>query len=198
MFKQSVSLVEFPNLYNILFEIDNLFSFKIFNYENSKQFLQEMESNNIECINSTIIVNKKNQLLLSNNKINNNNILVLNKLPLKIEKIFDEINIQLIKQKYNFHSKLNIKDYTLNFNTRIISNQKKELKLTEREIDIILFLKNKNTPQSVSMLQNKVWGYSFDLETHTVETHIYRLRKKIKDKFNDENFIISEDEGYQI
>jgi DNA-binding response OmpR family regulator len=157
-----------------------------------------MESNNIECINSTIIVNKKNQLLLSNNKINNNNILVLNKLPLKIEKIFDEINIQLIKQKYNFHSKLNIKDYTLNFNTRIISNQKKELKLTEREIDIILFLKNKNTPQSVSTLQNKVWGYSFDLETHTVETHIYRLRKKIKDKFNDENFIISEDEGYQI
>ena len=198
MFKQSVSLVEFPNLYNILYEINNLFSFKIFNYANSKQFLQEIESNNVECINSTIIVNKKNQLLLSNNKINNNNILLLNKLPLKIEKIFDEINIQLIKQKYNFHSKLNIKDYTLNFNTRIISDQKKELKLTEREIDIILFLKNKNTPQSVSMLQNKVWGYSFDLETHTVETHIYRLRKKIKDKFNDENFIISEDEGYQI
>jgi len=198
MFKQSVSLVEFPNLYNILYEINNLFSFNIFNYENSKQFLQEIESNNVECINSTIIVNKKNQLLLSNNKINNNNILLLNKLPLKIEKIFDEINIQLIKQKYNFHSKLNIKDYTLNFNTRIISDQKKELKLTEREIDIILFLKNKNTPQSVSMLQNKVWGYSFDLETHTVETHIYRLRKKIKDKFNDENFIISEDEGYQI
>jgi DNA-binding response OmpR family regulator len=48
------------------------------------------------------------------------------------------------------------------------------------------------------MLQNKVWGYSFDLETHTVETHIYRLRKKIKDKFNDENFIISEDTGYKI
>ena len=48
------------------------------------------------------------------------------------------------------------------------------------------------------MLQNKVWGYSFDLETHTVETHIYRLRKKIKDKFNDEKFIISEDEGYKI
>jgi hypothetical protein len=93
MFKQSVSLVEFPNLYNILFEIDNLFSFKIFNYENSKQFLQEIESNNIECINSTIIVNKKNQLLLSNNKINNNNILVLNKLPLKIEKIFDKTKI---------------------------------------------------------------------------------------------------------
>ena len=74
----------------------------------------------------------------------------------------------------------------------------KELKLTEREIDIILFLKNQIIPQSVNMMQNKVWGYSSDLETHTVETHIYRLRKKIKDKFNDKNFITSEEEGYKI
>jgi hypothetical protein len=198
MFKQSVSLIEFQCLYNILYEINDLFSFKILNYQNSKQFLQEIESDNTECINSAIIINKTNHTLLTNSKINNNNILVFDKLPLKIEKIIDEINIQLIKQKYNFHSKLNIKDYSLNFNTRIISNQNKELKLTEKEINIILFLKDKNIPQSVNMLQNKVWGYSLDLETHTVETHIYRLRKKIKDKFSDENFIISEDEGYKI
>jgi hypothetical protein len=198
MFKQSVSLVEFSRLYNILHEINDLFSFNIFNYQNTKEFLQEIESNNTECINSTIIIDKPNQTLLSNSKINRNNILVLNILPLKIERLLDEINSQLIKQKYNFHSKLDIKNYTLNFNSRIISNATKELKLTEREIDIILFLKDQNIPQSVSMLQNKVWGYSFDLETHTVETHIYRLRKKIKDKFNDENFIISEDTGYKI
>tara|TARA_B110000263_G_scaffold102788_1_gene89918 strand:- start:323 stop:919 length:597 start_codon:yes stop_codon:yes gene_type:complete len=198
MFKQSVSLVEFSKLYNILHEINDLFSFNIFNYQNTKEFLQEIESNNTECINSTIIIDKPNQTLLSNSKINRNNILVLDTLPFKIERLLDEINSQLIKQKYNFHSKLDIKNYTLNFNSRIISNATKELKLTEREIDIILFLKDQNIPQSVSMLQNKVWGYSFDLETHTVETHIYRLRKKIKDKFNDENFIISEDTGYKI
>ena len=198
MFKQSVSLVEFSRLYNILHEINDLFSFNIFNYQNTKEFLHEIESNNIECINSTIIIDKPNQTLLSNSKINRNNILVLDTLPFKIERLLDEINSQLIKQKYNFHSKLDIKNYTLNFNSRIISNATKELKLTEREIDIILFLKDQNIPQSVSMLQNKVWGYSFDLETHTVETHIYRLRKKIKDKFNDENFIISEDTGYKI
>tara|TARA_B110000196_G_scaffold59142_1_gene49125 strand:+ start:721 stop:1317 length:597 start_codon:yes stop_codon:yes gene_type:complete len=198
MFKQSVSLVEFSRLYNILHEINDLFSFNIFNYQNTKEFLQEIESNNTECINSTIIIDKPNQTLLSNSKINRNNILVLDTLPFKIERLLDEINSQLIKQKYNFHSKLDIKNYTLNFNSRIISNATKELKLTEREIDIILFLKDQNIPQSVSMLQNKVWGYSFDLETHTVETHIYRLRKKIKDKFNDENFIISEDTGYKI
>ena len=198
MFKQSVSLVEFSKLYNILYESNDLFSFNIFNYQNSKEFLKEIESNNDECVNSTIIVDKKDHVLMSNNKININNILVMDTWPLKIEKLLDKINTQLIKQKYNFHSKLDIKNYTLNFNSRIISNKMKELKLTEREIDIILFLKDNSNPQSVSMLQNKVWGYSSDLETHTVETHIYRLRKKIKDKFDDENFIISEDAGYKI
>ena len=182
MFKQSVSLVEFSKLYNILNENNHLFSFSIYNYQNSKDFLKEIESNNSEYINSTIIVDKKNYKLLSNSKINKNNILLLDMLPLKIEKLLDVINIQLIKQKYNFNSKINIKDYILNFNKRVISIQNKELKL----------------PQSITTLQNKVWGYSFDLETHTVETHIYRLRKKIKDKFNDENFIVSEDLGYRI
>ena len=198
MFKQSVSLVEFSKLYNILYESNDLFSFNIFNYQNSKEFLKEIESNNDECVNSTIIVDKKDHVLMSNNKININNILVMDTWPLKIEKLLDKINTQLIKQKYNFHSKLDIKNYALNFNSRIISNKMKELKLTEREIDIILFLKDNSNPQSVSMLQNKVWGYSSDLETHTVETHIYRLRKKIKDKFDDENFIFSEDAGYKI
>jgi hypothetical protein len=198
MFKQSVSLVGFTILYNILHEMNDLFSFNIFNYQTPKEFLNEIESNNYECINSTIIVDKKQHLLLSNSKININTILVMDTWPLKIEKILDEINTQLIKQKYSFHSKLDIKNYTLNFNSRIISNKTKELKLTEREIDIILFLKDQSIPQSVSMMQNKVWGYSSNLETHTVETHIYRLRKKIKDKFNDENFITSQEEGYKI
>ena len=198
MFKQSVSLVEFPKLYNILNEINDLFSFNILNYQTSKEFLKEIELNNLECLNSTIIVDKKQHILRSSSQININTILVMDTWPLKIEKILDEINIQLIKQKYNFHSKLNIKNYTLNFNSRIIYNKTKELKLTEKEIDIILFLTNRSIPQSVSIMQNKVWGYSSDLETHTVETHIYRLRKKIKDKFNDENFITSEEKGYKI
>jgi hypothetical protein len=198
MFKQSVSLVEFPKLYNIMYEISDLFSFNIFNYQNSREFLKEIESNNIKCINSTIIVSKKDHLLLTNKKIDINNILIMDTWPLKIEKLHDEINIHLIKQKYNFLSKLDIKNYSLNLNSRIISDKINELKLTEKEIDIILFLKDQSIPQSVNTMQNKVWGYSSDLETHTVETHIYRLRKKIKDKFNDDSFIISEDSGYKI
>ena len=104
----------------------------------------------------------------------------------------------MIKQKYNFQSKINIKDYILNINARTISINNIKLKLTEKEIDIILFLNENKKPQSINDLQNDVWNYGLDLETHTVETHIYRLRKKIKDKFNDENFIISHEQGYKI
>ncbi|MDB4233014.1 winged helix-turn-helix domain-containing protein, partial [Candidatus Pelagibacter sp.] len=113
-------------------------------------------------------------------------------------KLFDKINTQLIKQKYNFQSNFQIKNYTLNLNSRIITYKKTQLKLTEKEIDIILFLKEQKLPQSINKLQHVVWGYAFNLETHTVETHIYRLRKKIKDKFNDEKFIVSHEEGYLI
>ncbi|MDC0216253.1 helix-turn-helix domain-containing protein, partial [Candidatus Pelagibacter sp.] len=72
------------------------------------------------------------------------------------------------------------------------------VKLTEKEIDIILFLNENKVAKKISTLQNKVWGYNVELETHTVETHIYRLRKKINYNFKDDNFIISTDEGYLL
>ena len=87
---------------------------------------------------------------------------------------------------------------TTTINSRILKKSDNELKLTEREIDTIIFLKNKNKPVKVDILQRKVWKYGEDLETHTVETHIYRLRKKIKDTFNDDSFIQSKKNGYII
>ena len=84
------------------------------------------------------------------------------------------------------------------YNSRILKKSDHELKLTEREIDTIIFLKNENKPVKVDVLQKKVWKYAEDLETHTVETHIYRLRKKIKDTFNDDTFIQSKKDGYII
>ena len=91
-----------------------------------------------------------------------------------------------------------VKNYFLDLNSRAISNKFGELKLTEKEMDIILYLNEKKIPHSINKLQNDIWNQSSDLETHTVETHIYRLRKKINDKFNDKNFITSHDEGYLI
>ena len=110
----------------------------------------------------------------------------------------EKINTELIKQKYNDQSFIKILNYSLDINSRIISNDSGRLKLTEREVDIILFLKDHQKPQKVNILQNQVWKYSSELETHTVETHIYRLRKKIIDKFKDDNFILSDENGYFI
>ena len=108
------------------------------------------------------------------------------------------LNVNLIKQKYNYQSSIHIKDYKLDLNSRTITKNNQNLKLTQKEIDIILFLNGCEKHQKVNVLQNKVWGYSLELETHTVETHIYRLRKKINDEFKDNNFILSHDDGYFI
>jgi DNA-binding response OmpR family regulator len=107
-------------------------------------------------------------------------------------------NIKFLKEKFYDQSFVVISNYTLDLNSRMISNNKINLKLTEKEINIILFLKKKNKPQKVSVLQNEVWGYLSELETHTVETHIYRLRKKMIDKFGDNSFILSKNDGYII
>ena len=112
--------------------------------------------------------------------------------------MLEQINVKFIQQVYISQSDINVKNYALDLNARILKKNNQELKLTEREIEAIIFLQNKNEPVSVEKLQKEVWKYGEDLETHTVETHIYRLRKKIKDKFNDNNFILSEKKGYFI
>ncbi len=198
MFKQTVNIIEFTELYNILIEIKNLFTFELHNYKEYSEFVGQIEVENSKSINSIIIVKNKNHTAFLNKKIIKKNILVLDNFPIKVEKILDKINIELIKQRYNFQSQVKINSYILNLNSKVISINDIDLKLTEREIDIILFLNENKKPQSIDTLQNKVWGHSYSLETHTVETHIYRLRKKINDKFNDNDFIISVNDGYKL
>ena len=198
MTKQFVSIVHHPKLYNILDEINSLFSFELIDFKNTNFFLKELEGGNADILKSAIITKKNNNELLNSKLIDIRNIILLEDNVYKISVLLEKINVFLIKKKYNFQSQLNIKNYDLNLNSRTISNQNKNLKLTEREVDIILFLKEKNLPQSIDKLQNEVWGYSKFLETHTVETHIYRLRKKIKDKFDDDSFILTLSDGYKI
>jgi len=108
------------------------------------------------------------------------------------------INLKLIKLKFNNQSKINIKNYELNLNSKFFSKEGLSIKLTEKEIEIILYLYQNKTKHNVMDLQKNIWHYSSDMETHTVETHVYRLRKKISDRFKDENFILSEKNGYFI
>ena len=118
--------------------------------------------------------------------------------PIRLNKLVELINIKLIKLKFNHQSKIIIKDYELNLNSKFISRGNLSLKLTEKEIEIILYLNETKTKHDVADLQKNIWGYSSDMETHTVETHIHRLRKKISDKFENENFILSRQNAYFI
>ncbi len=198
----NIIIFEFDSLYKILSEIKNNLPFKI----NNLKKLESKDSNFAEY--SLVITNYINKnFLLKEIKIDKNKILFLTKekknsqhiaYPIQIKNLIEKINIKLIKQKYNNQSYLKVSNYILNLNSRIISKNNNSLKLTEKEINIILFLNDHKNPQKVSILQNQVWGYLSELETHTVETHIYRLRKKINDHFNDSNFIISTDDGYLI
>ena len=192
MDKPSINIIEFKELYNILLELDSITNFKINYYNSESEILQLQESKKININYSTIILKKHSK------KINEKNVIVFEELPNRIDKIIDKINIHLIKQKYNLQSNLKIGEYSLDLNSRTIFKNQKKLNLTEREIDILIFLSKQKEPQKIDILQNKVWNYSSNLETHTVETHIYRLRKKIKDTFNDDNFIISKKDGYII
>ena len=214
MIKQNINIVGVPILYNILEEIKENLSFKIENFTKLDDFLNFFNKDKSENKNFFIIttisnkdffinkikLEKKNIFFLchKNSKVDINHNYNVFKYPINIYNLIEKINIQLIKYKYNFQSKIRVKNYSLDLNSRTISIENKSLKLTEREMEIILFLNDCKTPQKINDLQNKVWSYSSELETHTVETHIYRLRKKISNSFQDENFIISTDNGYFI
>ena len=103
-----------------------------------------------------------------------------------------------MKKRFNDQSKIKINNYTINLNSREIFLENLILKLTEKEVNTILYLSKKNYPVKINELEKNVWQYQSNIETHTVETHIYRLRKKISQKFNDDNFIVSKKNGYQI
>ena len=194
MIKQNVFIINFNSLYEILDEIKENLSFKILKYENEDDFIK---SSDLDKINS-LIISKSNHKLLFNKNINEKNFLKIDDFPLPLDKFLEIINIQLIKLKFNFQSKINIKGYELNLNSKFFSKADLSLKLTEKEIEIILYLYETKNKHDVLDLQKNIWGYSSNMETHTVETHIYRLRKKIVSKFNDDNFILSHQSGYFI
>ena len=195
MTKQKIHIIDFEILYNIFDEIKDYLEFQIFHYKNEEIFLN---NNNLNLNDSLILVKSNKKVFSNNDKIDRKKIFSISKYPITIDKLVELLNVNLIKQKYNYQSNIDIKNYVLDLNSRTITKDKESLKLTQKEIDIILFLNDYKKPQKVNVLQNKVWGYSLELETHTVETHIYRLRKKINDKFNDNKFILSNDDGYFI
>ena len=194
MIKQKFYVINSIVLHAILVEVIDNFDFELIDTKNFSKddFDKKLSTNKIPCI---ALESQKQKL---EKFINSNYVVYLNNLPIKISKLIEKINIKFLNLNFKSQSKISVKDYEIDLNARKIMRENKELKLTEREIEIILFLFDKNIPQKVDDLQTEIWQQKIELETHTVETHIYRLRKKISDTFGDNNFIKSNELGYTI
>ena len=191
---QNVFIINYNSLYEILNEIKENLSFKIIKFKNKEDFKNRNDLDLTNCL----IISKTYPKLLLNKDITDNNFLNFKDLPLPLKKLLELISIRLIKLKFNHQSKIIIKGYELNLNSKFIGKNNLNLKLTEKEVNIILYLNHKKIKHDVADLQKNIWGYSSNIETHTVETHIYRLRKKINDLFKDQNFILTHKNGYFI
>ena len=178
-------IFRYKELFNILEEIKENFEFKLEFYEKERE-LENLENNNLS---DYLVITKKK---LSNLKKQ----IIIDKSPINIKDLIQTLNINFLKSKFIEQSKIDLGRYNLDLNSRILNQNEKELELTEKESSILIFLKQSKDPVKIDQLQEKVWGYNSELETHTVETHVYRLRKKINDKFYDNEFIISDKKGY--
>ena len=186
MNNQNLIIFNFNSLYLILKELEEYLNFKI------------LESSNIRNLNEEI-KNSKNYLIISQKKVNDiSNQFILSNLPIKISKLIEKLNVQSLKFQFYEKSEFKISKYKIDLNSRELIGKNDKLKLTEKEANIIVYLSRSSESVSVDQLQFDVWGHRSTLETHTVETHIYRLRKKIFKKFNDNNFILSHKNGYKI
>jgi len=174
------------SIFSYIKELEENLNFKIFELSEEKNLKSKLN-------------NYEDYLIITKKKIeNSNNQLVLNEFPIKISNFIEKLNIQLLKNQFNKKSEIMIGKYMIDLNSRELKLKDTFLKLTEKEINTIIYLHKSSSAVGVNKLQSKVWGYEPNLETHTVETHIYRLRKKILQTFNDNNFIISQKNGYQI
>ena len=192
---------------NSLIELKEYLSFNLQTIDILKDF-SSLENFEGFIIHEDALKNKDCQDLIENENINKVIFFKSNKIP-KIENVekinlptsFDQINKiiinNIIKKKFKTNSSLRINDYKLDKNLRRLIKKKDYLELTEKEIELIELLK-KNSFTKKKEILSIIWKYSNEADTHTVETHIYRLRKKIKDVFNDETFIRSEKKGYTI
>ena len=173
-------------LYKILVELDIDLGFEIKEINNEKSLIQDTQR-----LDNYIIVTKKKILNLANQ-------IIFDQYPVKVSKLFEKINVELLKKNFEKQSHIIVNKYTIDLNARELHSDTNKLKLTEKEINTIIYLSKSKTSVTIHDLEKNVWKYQSDIETHTVETHIYRLRKKILKTFKDENFIMSKKNGYQI
>ena len=186
MSQQNLIIYQFTSFYKIFKEIEKELNFNIIEAIDEKSLRVILRD-----LKDYIIIAKKSYLNISNQ-------LIVDKYPINISKVIEKINLELLRKKFNDQSQIKVKNYLIDLNARQIIFENKKLKLTEKEVNTIIYLSKAQNPISPMELQKNVWGYQSNLETHTVETHIYRLRKKFLDIFDDNSFILSINNGYKI
>ena len=211
MQKFNLLVVKNKILFNVLNEVKFFYNYEVFysdnvNYSEKKiknsillLFYEDFSFKSISEIALTkpaIILVKSSDKILDNELNQKKNIEFLS-LPISIESFISKIKIYFLKKISLEKSIIDIKDYILDTNKREIKRNDLTLKLTEREINFIIYLNNLKAPCSIKEILFKVWNYSYNVETHTIETHIHRLRKKFINKFQDK-FIQNNKKGYYI
>ena len=196
MVNQKLYIINLTSFYDIINELKEHIGYEILKFDNKETFLDKYKSKSITIENSILVVRDTDYNFFIKN-INEDQIVNF-KSPINIFSFIENINVRFIQKKYHDQSNVNVKDFFLDINSRELKKDKLSLKLTEREIEMILYLNDSKKPVNVETLEKKIWQHSSDLETHTVETHIYRLRKKIKDEFGKDDLIKSEKDGYTI
>lgn len=183
MIKQNIAIFRIHSLYKILKELELYYNFEVV-YISNKNNLNSSKFSDYLILTDDVIKKDIHQLKLY--------------FPIKITKLIEKINIHFLKLKTKEKSKILLGDYEIDLNSRVLKIDFKAVDLTEKEINLIMFLNNSSKSVKVQKLQTEVWSYKSDLESHTVETHIHRLRKKILKHLNKDNFILSDKGGYYL
>jgi len=196
MLNQKLYIINLSNFYDIISELKDHIDYKISKFDSKEIFFDKYKSGNISIKNSILVVHEK-EFNFFIKDINEDQIIQFIP-PVNIFTFIENLNVRFIQKKYLDQSNVNVKDFFLDINSRELKKGKSSLKLTERETDMILFLNNSKKPVNVETLEKEIWQHSSELETHTVETHVYRLRKKIKAEFGNDDLIKSSKNGYII
>ena len=195
------------DLFNSLNEIKSFFTFKINPIQNNTKSLNNEKYDAIimeSGFEKNILQNEINvpKVLIQHEKQKKGQNLdsfdLVFKMPINIIK-FNQLIVNLCKKnEFEKNSLIKINDYILDKNQRILKKGSITLKITEREIDFIEKLNSSKQPLNKNFILKNIWSYSSETDTHTIETHIYRLRQKIKSNFEDNDFIKHTDKGYSI
>jgi len=208
----TISIFGNKSFLEIINEIKLFSKFKIKYYENLDLCVKDAEKQNLLTV---FFVNEKNKSFFTKNKINSfPSILIVESsiskgmlsnefseqinMPFTIIEFEKKVISLIAKNEYKKNSLINLNDYIIDKHERKIKRNNLEVKLSEKEINFLILFSKSKKPISRNLVLKKVWHYSSESETHTVETHIHRLRKKISEKFNDNNFIKNNNKGYYI